>query len=566
MVIALFYTHILLHMVMLYIKSFLFLCSFMWYIACTYSVICVPTIMENVTPYPYCPKSGKLCNYYKTSRKCTFALLDNFDCITLKRLSLHISWRSVSSKLCPQILLACIFSHRLRSSLLGCDNIVLGTNLLFSGCVTLTVLDPFNTEDAPSKLVNIATGAAASEDVQNSLLNTLGKGEAMARKFMKDHLVPSSPSLGPPKSFYSPMLRSSVKTMAELKKKVKVQNKEVTVDGEQMYQRLLVTNARKKVPLQRVMTFENSPVPLSMFHDDGTMISTDKSQFLHKLEELIPGERLTQIDECDAVIIDGNAVIHMLHVPPLDRKPTFQDMADSFGQYVNKSRNISSEGAVSQIHIVFDRYMERSTKRMMREKRGGKTVQRKHHVRPDVPVPANWADFLQNDHNKSELISLYTTSLEKNNEDLLLEGQEMYISGGRGESAIVCKSSAASSLVDELQSNQEEADTRMVLHARHAAKQCSKIVICSPDTDVLVLLLHHRDTSSSTPAGQESMQIRRGTFQSMYCMNSSHPNSKPSWCQSTALPDATPSVHSTGMERKWPFAWPCTEHWLPGSF
>ena len=138
MVVALFYTHILLNMVMLYIKSFLFLCSFMWYIACTSSVICVPTIMENVTPYPYCPKSGKLCNYYKTSRKCTFALLDNFDCITLKRLSLHISWRSVSSKLCPQILLACIFSRCLRSSLLGCDNIVLSTNLRFSGCVTLT--------------------------------------------------------------------------------------------------------------------------------------------------------------------------------------------------------------------------------------------------------------------------------------------------------------------------------------------------------------------------------------------------------------------------------------------
>ena len=43
-------------------------------------------------------------------------------------------------------------------------------------------------------------------------------------------------------------------------------------------------------------------------------------------------------------------------------------------------------------------------------------------------------------------------------------------------------------VVPELKSNQEEADTRIVLHAKHAGGNC---VIHSEDTDVLVLLLGH---------------------------------------------------------------------------
>ena len=47
--------------------------------------------------------------------------------------------------------------------------------------------------------------------------------------------------------------------------------------------------------------------------------------------------------------------------------------------------------------------------------------------------------------------------------------------------------------VSSVASNQEEPDTRIVLHAIYAANNASeKIVVRSPATDVLVLLLHHR--------------------------------------------------------------------------
>ena len=44
-----------------------------------------------------------------------------------------------------------------------------------------------------------------------------------------------------------------------------------------------------------------------------------------------------------------------------------------------------------------------------------------------------------------------------------------------------------------MKSNQEEADTRMILHATVASNNgAARIIVNSHDTDVMVLLLHHR--------------------------------------------------------------------------
>ena len=45
--------------------------------------------------------------------------------------------------------------------------------------------------------------------------------------------------------------------------------------------------------------------------------------------------------------------------------------------------------------------------------------------------------------------------------------------------------------VPELQSNHEEADTQMILHAKHIQGPC---IIHADDTDVLVLILSHSNT------------------------------------------------------------------------
>ena len=45
--------------------------------------------------------------------------------------------------------------------------------------------------------------------------------------------------------------------------------------------------------------------------------------------------------------------------------------------------------------------------------------------------------------------------------------------------------------VPSLKCNHSEADTRVILHMIEADKSTGDIVIRAPDTDILVLLLHH---------------------------------------------------------------------------
>ena len=52
--------------------------------------------------------------------------------------------------------------------------------LLFNG----TFIDPFSLFNPPPSLVNIATGAMASKDIEDSLLGALDKGSSVVKTFV----------------------------------------------------------------------------------------------------------------------------------------------------------------------------------------------------------------------------------------------------------------------------------------------------------------------------------------------------------------------------------------------
>ena len=54
---------------------------------------------------------------------------------------------------------------------------------------------PFINPFASPKLINIATGAIASDDVQESLCHALDRGAHMADKFVSERLAPDSPKV-----------------------------------------------------------------------------------------------------------------------------------------------------------------------------------------------------------------------------------------------------------------------------------------------------------------------------------------------------------------------------------
>ena len=101
--------------------------------------------------------------------------------------------------------------------------------------------------------------------------------------------------------------------MSDMVKTTKVGKKDIKMNVQVMYLRLLAIYAMKKIPIECVLSYENSPIPLSPFTEDGSMIIPNKLQFMPKLES-ITGEKITNVNGVDTIIFDAHAIIQMLQV------------------------------------------------------------------------------------------------------------------------------------------------------------------------------------------------------------------------------------------------------------
>ena len=173
----------------------------------------------------------------------------------------------------------------------------------------------------------------------------------------------------------------------------------------------------------------------------------------------------------DAIIIDGAAIINMI-VP--GACVTFDDYAEqAFLPYIMKTLK-----HVQRVDIVWDVYTPNSLKAETRSRRG-KGIRRK--VSAKSRIPYNWQAFLRIDENKTELFSFLSHKvLEAHFQD----GKEVYVTLGN----LVQANPADLDISLLSPCVQEEADTRMFLHASHCVKTGRpRITIRTVDTDVVVL-------------------------------------------------------------------------------
>ena len=171
----------------------------------------------------------------------------------------------------------------------------------------------------------------------------------------------------------------------------------------------------------------------------------------------------------DAIILDGAAIANFFKQANCK---TFAAYAhDVFIKYV-KSHLCSAQ----RIDIAWDNYLEGSLKANTRSRRG-EGVRRR--VLPDTRIPKNWSSFLRNETNKTELFAFLgeqVTNLDYSPKEVVSTySQEV-------------KASSARDLCTISPCFQEEADTRMLLHAADCFKDVHKrVMIKTVDTDVLVI-------------------------------------------------------------------------------
>ena len=133
----------------------------------------------------------------------------------------------------------------------------------------------------------------------------------------------------------------------------------------------------------------------------------------------------------------------------------------------------------------FDVYLEQSIKAAERVARGSNEgivftcIKGRHHIK-------NWKCILTSTETKNRLTKFLVESwkTEKNRNQL---GYATLIVTSGEKSFKITKAEVTE--IEELTSSHEEADTRLVIHARHAAQSFPEVIIISEDTDVLVIIL-----------------------------------------------------------------------------
>ena len=147
-----------------------------------------------------------------------------------------------------------------------------------------------------------------------------------------------------------------------------------------------------------------------------------------------------------------------------------------------------------RIDVVFDTYRAISIKNAERIKRSSGSIKFKS-IKKDHPVK-QWSNFLLVGENKTEMIDFLVNEWKDNK---YFEGDAAGPFYATSKSHCYKLTNGSKLLVDELTTTQEEADTRLFLHAAHGLRLGrEKFIIHSPDTDVFVMSLpysHHLDGS-----------------------------------------------------------------------
>ena len=174
-----------------------------------------------------------------------------------------------------------------------------------------------------------------------------------------------------------------------------------------------------------------------------------------------------------AMIVDGAAAVHKIN-PGLCS--TFEDYCDkAFKGYI-----MSCGRDIHRIDLVFDAYWDNSLKSSTRLRRGtGDRVK----VTLQTPIPKNWNAFLKVSENKEELFHLLAKRLI-----LTVPQEKISLLCTIGPEVISNNACIDYNMLSPC--NHEEADSRMLLHVKHASmSQHANIMISTVDSDVLIIAL-----------------------------------------------------------------------------
>ncbi len=345
-----------------------------------------------------------------------------------------------------------------------------------------TMINPFETGDK-KELVHLASGVVATPAIAEDMRTMLEKGKLAADNFMKSNIVGEEPNI------HATIKKTKLDTFSSLGKKVIGKNKKGELvalkNSKILFTKMLLIAKSRNLQMEHVLKYSLRPFPCSLSTSEGDLVKTSKAKLLHAVEEEVEDGAVSELPATaeKALTLDAMAMLQTLTPIP----GTFGELAQ---QLLEKAVNIAVYSNCTRVDFVCDRYPRESIKDLERNKRAANGVQVVRIYSEDQKVPRQWKKFMSSGDNKEELMKFLHTAWKKA-DARLLKGVDVFLSHEeKCHRFIQSNEQLTYAEVEELSCDHEEADTRMIAHARHASQVYPNIIIRSPDTDVFFIALN----------------------------------------------------------------------------
>ncbi len=318
-----------------------------------------------------------------------------------------------------------------------------------------SMVDPFSYEG--DCLINITSGVVASKEVQKDLLGAYTVGKSASQTFCTDRIERPNVDL------FTRITCQKLKTFANTGKQTvtKVKCQTVTLkSNSQLFSRLLMVGQTWKIDLHKLLAHALTNIPTSLATYDGLNVKTNKATLMHQFENTVPV--LQSIPPNSAVLVDGMACCQMIHTVP----NTFGELAV---QILNQLVNISRYHKSSRVNFVIDRYPEISIKNCERTRRASAGVQVVLITRPEQKTPGQFRKYLSSGQNMANLTEFLFQAWKDSASHLPNDVKIFVCHGDKCHSIQKQNNSSVVTEIPELECDQEEADTRLLLHTQHAS-------------------------------------------------------------------------------------------------
>ena len=327
-------------------------------------------------------------------------------------------------------------------------------------------------------LVSISTARTAPADIVSDLMKAEEIGEQCYSTFKEERLEKDPPA----KKFHDTITTNKLKTFSNLckKKEVKSGGRIVILKADRsLFGRIIVMAWGRDLKMDDILSHPLGPLPWSLSTPDGLLRKTSKSSLATTLQKNVAVAQ--ELPGNSASVVDGMNLVQRIK----GDQATFGDVA------VTVLLMALKEGGQSKrIDVVFDTYQENSIKNSERSVRGEETGHQLQSI-TGTQIVRQWRTFLSRIKNKSNLITFIVNEWRKEQYREKLQEKILYATVDEKCYRITSQGSME---VSALQCFQEEADGRLLLHAKHAANEgYHAVVICSEDTDVFIMSLAFHD-------------------------------------------------------------------------